>query len=238
MLFTYATARSLSSASVVAAGLPTRIPIIVYNGAFILRPDTREVLHSVSFTPGEAANIREILETHDISPLVYSLVEGEEKVSLDTCNLNAGKQRYLDSRKNDRRLRPLPGADGLYDGAPFYFTCIGEQEELAPVYEYFAQDARCHCTFQQELYRPEYWCEIMPARATKAHAVEQLKRLWNCDRVISFGDAVNDIPMFQISDECYAVENAAPALKELATGIIASSEEDGVADWLAEHVIL
>ncbi len=107
MLFTYATARSLSSASVVAAGLPAGIPVIVYNGAFILRPDTGEVLHAVSFTPGEAAKIREILETHDISPLVYSLVDGEERVSLDTCNLNAGKQRYLDSRKNDRRLRPL-----------------------------------------------------------------------------------------------------------------------------------
>ncbi len=33
MLFTYATARSLSSASVVAAGLPASIPVIVYNGA-------------------------------------------------------------------------------------------------------------------------------------------------------------------------------------------------------------
>lgn len=29
----------------------------------------------------------------------------------------------------------------------------------------------------------------------------------NCDRIVSFGDALNDIPMFQISDECYAVEN-------------------------------
>lgn len=238
MLFTYATARSLSSASVVAAGLSTKIPVIVYNGAFILRPDTGEVLHSVSFTPEEAGKVRTMLEKQAISPLVYSFVEGEEKVSLDTSRLNAGKQRYLDSRKNDRRLRPLPGADGLYDGAPFYFTCIGEQAELAPVYEYFAEDTHYHCTFQQELYRPEYWCEIMPARATKAHAIGQLKQLWNCDRVISFGDAVNDIPMFRISDECYAVENAAPALKELATGIIASNEEDGVADWLAEHVIL
>ena len=32
MLFTYATARSLTSASVVAKGLSTEIPIIAYNG--------------------------------------------------------------------------------------------------------------------------------------------------------------------------------------------------------------
>ena len=35
MTFTYATARSLSSASVVTRGLSADIPVIVYNGAFI-----------------------------------------------------------------------------------------------------------------------------------------------------------------------------------------------------------
>ena len=40
MLFTYATARSFSSASVVTRGLSTDIPVIVYNGAFILHPAT------------------------------------------------------------------------------------------------------------------------------------------------------------------------------------------------------
>ena len=39
---------------------------------------------------------------------------------------------------------------------------------LMPVYDIFAKDARFRCTLQQELYRPEYWCEIMPAKATKA----------------------------------------------------------------------
>jgi len=40
--------------------------------------------------------------------------------------------------------------------------------------------------------------------------------------------------MFKISDECYAVENAHPDLKEVATGIIGSNDDDGVARWLAE----
>lgn len=59
--------------------------------------------------------------------------------------------------------------------------------------------------------------------------------MWHCDRVVSFGDAINDIPMFRISDECYAVANAVTELKEIATGIIDSNEEDGVAKWLAAH---
>ena len=87
---------------------------------------------------------------------------------------------------------------------------------------------------QQELYRPEYFLEIMPKKASKAEAIKRLKEIWRCDRVVSFGDAVNDIPMFEISDECYAVANAVPELKAYATGEIASNDEDGVAKWLAQ----
>ncbi len=54
--------------------------------------------------------------------------------------------------------------------------------------------------------------------------------------IVSFGDAVNAIPMFQISDECYAVENAAEELKVMAGGIILGNDDDGVALWLKENV--
>lgn len=88
---------------------------------------------------------------------------------------------------------------------------------------------------QQELFRPEYFLEIMPKKASKAEAIKRLKEIWHCDKVVSFGDAVNDIPMFEISDECYAVANAVPELKAHATGVIASNDEDGVAKWLEQN---
>lgn len=75
----------------------------------------------------------------------------------------------------------------------------------------------------------------MPLKATKSNAILQLKGLYECDRVVSFGDGVNDIPMFKISDECYAVANAVDQLKEIATDVIASNDEDGVARWLSEN---
>lgn len=236
MLFTYATARSLESASIVAEGLTLKMPVIVYNGAFIMQPDTGEIISSLYFTQEEAGYIRRILEQARITPLVYSFVQGRERVSWNTARENEGIRRYLSKRKGDRRLRPLEGVEGLYDGNTFYYTCIGEKEELMPLYEIFSQDGRFRCTIQQELYRPEYWCEIMPKKATKAEAIKSLKSLWNCERVISFGDAINDIPMFELSDECYAVENAVPELKKVATGIVDSNDRDGVAKWLLENM--
>lgn len=235
MLFTYATARSLVSATVVTQGLSMDIPIIAYNGAFIIHPSTGEILSKESFAEGEADRVMEVLEEHGISVLVYAYVEGVEKVSWLVSRENEGIRRYLSLRKGDRRLRPVATREELYQGDKFYFTCIGEREELQPIYDIFSRDAGFRCIIQQELYRPEYFCEIMPAGATKAKAILKLKKLWNCDRVVSFGDAVNDIPMFEISDECYAVENAVEELKAIATGVIGSNEEDGVAEWLKEN---
>lgn len=238
MLFTYATARSLVSASEVTKGLSTKIPVIAYNGALIINPATGEIISSTAFSKEETEKVIHVLESYNISPLVYSYIEGEEKVSWITSRENEGKKRYLTLRKGDRRLRPLESKEELYLGNMFYFTCIGEKEELMPIYENLSKDDRFRCTIQQELYRPEYWCEIMPQNATKAEAIKKLKTLWECERIVSFGDAINDIPMFEISDECYAVANAVNELKAIATGVIGSNEEDSVAKWLKEHVEL
>lgn len=55
--------------------------------------------------------------------------------------------------------------------------------------------------------------------------------------MVSFGDAANDMDMFQISDEAYAVANASDALKQAATKIIGSNDEDGVAKWLTKDML-
>ncbi len=72
--------------------------------------------------------------------------------------------------------------------------------------------------------------------ATKANAVKQLREMLKCDRVIVFGDGKNDIDLFEAADEGYAVSNAHEELKQIATGIIRSNNEDGVAKWLEERL--
>lgn len=235
MQFTYATARSLVSASVVTQGLSTNIPVIAYNGAFIFQTATGEILSRENFSREEMEYAADIIRTYDICPLVYSFIDGVEKVSWNPARENDGVRRYLSLRKGDRRLRPVESNRQLYEGEIFYFTCIGTQDELMPVYQIFSKDERYRCTIQQELYRPEYLCEIMPLGATKSNAIRKLKKLRGCDKVISFGDAINDIPMFEISDACYAVENAVDELKAVADGVIDSNENDGVAKWLEQH---
>ncbi|MCI8443508.1 MAG: HAD family phosphatase [Provencibacterium sp.] len=235
MHFTYATARSLVSARRVTAGLSARLPVIVYNGAFIMRADSGEILDSVPFTEEQRRHAQALFERFSLHPLVYSFAGGAERVSWQTGYENEGIRRYLSLRKNDPRLHPLSSPKTLYAGQPFYYTCIGTREELLPAYEALLAEGCYRCTLQQELYRPEYWLEIMPQKATKARAARKLRQLWGCERLVCFGDAINDLPLFEEADASYAVSNAVPALRAAASGVIASNDEDGVALWLAEH---
>ena len=51
-----------------------------------------------------------------------------------------------------------------------------------------------------------------------------------------FVDGKNDIDMFELADESYAVQNAHEDLKKCATEIILSNDEDGVAKWFENHI--
>lgn len=233
--FTYATARSFSSAQAVTAGIKLHLPVIVNNGAFIMDSATGTPLFSAYFQEEEKLEVARLLARHHLSPLVYSQQEGREKVSWITGEENEGMQYYLSQRPGDKRLQPLASPETLYAGEVFYFVCIGEQEALLPVFESLRDHPHYQCILQQELYRSEYWCEIMPKPATKANAILKLKEELGCTRVVCFGDGLNDLPMFAIADECYAVSNAVEALKAAATGIIGPNGEDGVACWLHQH---
>lgn len=233
--FTFATARSLSSASIVTKGLKVELPVIVYNGGFIMNAKSGKVISSSIYSYDEKEYIIKLMEKYKVSPLVYSYVNGIERVSWILGSENEGMRHYLSKRKGDKRMNPLGKSDDLYQGDVFYFTCIGEQEKLYPIYETLKENPCYNCIYQQELYREEYWCEIMPKKATKANGIQSLKEIFHFDRIVCFGDAVNDIPMFQISDECYAVENAVPQLKEIATGVIGSNNVDGVARWIESN---
>lgn len=236
MLFSYATARSLSSSAIVTAGLKIDIPVIVYNGAFIINAKTGATIISMKFEESEKNVVADFLNSIDIYPFVYAYIDGIECVSWLGGEENEGMLHYINLRKGDKRLRNISTKSELYSGDVFYFTCVGSRDELLQVYEKFNDDIRYTCILQQELSREEYWCEIMPRKATKANAITYLKEIAQCDKVVSFGDGLNDVSMFSISDECYSVNNAVNELKGIATSVIKSNDEDGVAHWLEDNV--
>lgn len=231
--FSYATARSIVTSSMVSKGLEVNLPVIVNNGTFITDAHTRKRIISNQFTQSEASDIYSSLVNFEISPLIYSYINDNEKFSYDKKNINPALADFIESRKNDGRDNPLENTSHILDGDVFYFTCIGEDKKLIAAYN--ALKDKYNCIYQKDIYSNEPWLEIMPHSATKALAILQLKELYGFDKVVVFGDGINDIPMFEIADECYAVANATEKLKAIATDIIDSNENDGVAKWITEN---
>ncbi len=232
LLFSYATARSAVTSVKATAGLSTKIPIIVYNGVFTIDSGTGERILANMFSREEAFGIYDVLLKHGIDPLVYSIIDGIEKFSYIDERCTVGMREFLDTRKNDVRERVVTTEAEMRAGEIFYFTCIDDAEKLAPACEILKKKFRC--IFDKDIYSGNQWLEILPKGATKANAALELKKHFGCDRLVVFGDGVNDIQMFEAADECYAVANASSQLKAVADGIIGSNNEDSVARFIQE----
>lgn len=231
LLFSYATARSLITAKKVTKGINANIPLIVYNGAFVIDNVSEEIMIANFFNQSVYQVLKDLF-ANEIYPIVYAIINGSEKFSFVPELCTDGMQKFLKSRNGDIRTNAVQAAEDLCLGDIFYITCIDSPEKLQPLYDKYKDSF--HCVYQKDIYTNEQWLEIMSLETSKANAIKQLKKLLECDKIISFGDGKNDIDMFEISDECYAVQNADEELKKIATGIIGSNDEDGVAKWL-EH---
>lgn len=231
MLFSYATARSNYTAGSITVALEKSLPVIVYNGTFILENGTGCILLSNSFAAQDAAQVWRTFAAGGVYPFVYSHIGGAERASYLPDCLSPDMQGFAATRTEDKRMRPCV-EESVLEGEVFHFVAMDCAERLLPIYEALRVTYPCYYTI--DMYTKSPWLEVYPLGVSKANAVLQLKTLLGCDRVVCFGDGKNDISMFEVADECYAVENAASELKAIATAVIGNNNDDAVAKWLLE----
>ena len=81
----------------------------------------------------------------------------------------------------------------------------------------------------------ECFCDIVLENVSKASILKEFKEQYGFDKVISFGDSENDLPLAEASDEFYAVDNGSEIVKEKATAVIESCYDDGVANFILKN---
>ena len=235
IVFSFATARSYTTAKKVTTGLSMKYPAVVHNGTFIV-DKYGTIIRKNTFEKADSNFIIDTLLSCGLNPIVYSLINGREQFSFIRSKLNDETLAFLSTREDDPRKREIYNTESLYEGEVYYFTLIGDEDKTKPLYEKLKD--RFQCYFQSDFYSGDYWLEILPNGATKANAVKQLATMLDCEKIVAFGDGINDVEMFSIADECYAVENAVDVLKSKATGIIEKHTDNGVAKWLSNNLRL
>ena len=79
--FTYATARSFASAAPLVNGLALNCPAVTFNGVFVIDPKSGKHIIENIFSEQSLTIAKEFLESGGYAPLVYSYIDGRERVS-------------------------------------------------------------------------------------------------------------------------------------------------------------
>lgn len=95
-----------------------------------------------------------------------------------------------------------------------------------------------HCRLQS--YRGEKWYAFLPETGGKVQAIRELAKILNIslNEIVAFGDDKNDMEMLKMCGTGVAVDNAVSEVKEIADSVALSNDENGVAEWLAENVLM
>ncbi len=232
--FTYATARSIVSARTITGNLDLKLPVITRNGCVLADNGTGKCLEKSVFTEAEVELLKAMLPELPACGFV-SCFDGDMMFKMFLPAEHTPEfQGYLDYYKDDPGTVPATGFDEMFTGHPGYVTLIGSKDYIAPLYEKVRKYNGWESVFSKDIYRDEYWLEICPQNCTKAKSILKLKEMYGFEKIIVFGDSINDLPMFKAADEAYAVSNAIDELKDAATAVIGSNDEDAVADFLRE----
>ncbi len=233
-LFTVATARSQSAVKYLDK-LNVRIPSIHLNGVLMYDHTHRSYIDCVPMETNAALEIIRILRYFDRMSFVYKF-DSDCGINVEFERLsNEVERNFFEVRKDNdyKSFRQTSDITATDEERVIYFTMVDEYERLLPIYNEINKLSAVKATLYSDNYTDMYFLEVFSSRATKAAGVLKLKEMLGADRVVTFGDNMNDLEMLRVSDFGIAVGDAVPAVKEQADLIIGNSYEDGVADYLS-----
>lgn len=240
-----ATARSIQSVAHILGDLPLDLPVVCMNGAFLSDLRTLRHVRVHAIAPAVAEDVARRGLSSGI-PFTISTSGEDDRLYMPIASgyspaVYEGMKWYEDDRAQvrDPRLRVVKDVTvGLAEPvtcinfiAPFGGGLERLEEELVE-----AHGDRATVHRFPNWYSPGWeWMSVHAAEARKCRGVRaMLEHGGMADReLVVFGDAGNDLTMFEAADHAVAVENAIPELRELADEVIESHTTDAVARYLA-----
>lgn len=236
VLFSVATARTAATVIDMFNGTGLNTPIALMNGVCVYDASKGKnvICHSIDKTVAE--KVLEIYSENNKHPMLY-FDKGDYIEIVYTEIDNIHQYEYITDR-NSKKLKKFIKAD-CYDLSVsdelIYIVSFDKPAELEPIYKGISELKGVVSCFYADNYTDCNFLETMNSSISKGTAATEIKKLTGADRIIAFGDNLNDIPLFEAADEAYAVSNAHENLKKIATGIIDSNDNDAVIKFISKH---
>lgn len=236
LLFSVATARTKATVIDMFKDIGINTPITLMNGVMVYDTVKKETVISHEINKTTAARILEVYKEYGKHPMLY-MDKGNylEIHYTETDNLHHAE--YISNRKN-KKLKKFLKLDNYNLDIPdklLYIVSFDKPSELQAIYDKISKFDGVFSNFYSDNYTDCNFLETMNSAVSKGTAAVEIKKILKADRIIAFGDNLNDIPLFEVADEAYAVSNAHEGLKAVATSVIDSNDDDGVAKFISEH---
>ncbi len=205
--------------------------VVAFQGAQIADIASGKLLRDCAFETSEALEVIRFMEEKNLHIHIY--VEGKLFANKDDALL-AAYERVCGVKGTvpNGLLSDMVASDHLRVVKVLAMQTPEERADvLALLTEKFGEKYAVACS-------SEWLVEVMPKGQTKAAAIAFLAEAYGIPRqaIAAIGDQENDIPMVMAAGGKFAVENAVPALKAIAT-VVPSFEEDGVAYAIEKYAM-
>lgn len=234
--FSIATARTPATVFPILRGLQLQAPMVMMGGALVYDPVAQEYKRTYEIDIKTARRIYEILFQYGVNGFVYTMEKGILAVYYETLEPPQMFQFYEERvRLYNKPFSYITSFSQIGRG-PLLISIRDRKERLRPVCHAIEDLTGIQISFYEDVYLDGYWyLEISSGEASKCKGIQYIREQYGYARIIGFGDNLIDLSLFEGCDEGYAVQNGRDELKQAATGVIGTNDEESVARWIWEH---
>lgn len=234
-LITVATARTPATVVPLMRESVTSVPYIVMTGAATFDPGTMHYDAVRQIPARDASAALDIFCSGGVDPFVYYFsADGILTVSHDR-QMTLQEREFYSVRANLPLKRFIFEPARSVTGDVVLFFATGETDKIRKVADQIESAGYFECSCYPDIFTPGVaLIEVFARGVNKASAVRGLAEKVGAERIVVFGDNLNDLPMFDVADLAVAVGNAFPRVKAAADMVIGPNYDDSVVRFIKE----
>lgn len=230
--FTVATARTPATVVDLLQDVNLKLPAVLMNGVLLYDIKEEKYINIKEIGKDTVDKVFDVLNKFDKNAMVYGIRNNHLWVYHKEFEYSWEYDFYKEraDRKQKTFLKVENYQECINESKIINFIVFDKYEKIKGIYEELKKIDEISVEYYEDIYEKGcYFLEAYSAEASKANGIKLLSDYIEHDKLICFGDNLNDIPMFELADECYATANAVERVKEISTDVIGSCDEDGVA---------
>lgn len=235
---TFSTSRSFYTTSMMLKDVKFCLPCIAYNGVYVIKADTGEVIRKNLLEGVVFDDVRNIAKCFNMKPYIFGKTSDQEEKLIYEEPANSAQIQFLQERikRGDKRLQRADKRNFNLEEL-INLNFLYPLEQIRQLEEVLRSKYGKQVSIKviKDIYNGGFYTlEVSNIEANKGKMLDYVGSLLNVDMqdITVFGDQANDKEMFDLAGTKIAVSNASEELKALADTVVESNDCDGVARYL------